>query len=293
MKKTQTKNRVSKNFIFICISVFIHLLFFVSFSNLSMNYNKGTKNVLTLKINRIANKNLLPKKKKELPSKKIHKGIKKSKFVKKPSQKKITSRKSNIRKKRNLEVKEFLQKNKIKKISVPISKMENQRFKKSELPKIVKNKSLSLKTTNTFKKNVKRIDKKRNLKKIVKQIKIKKKTKQNKKVRVFKAKEKTGIIIVKKRSELSIDAIKREISQKIQQKQIYLYPPIAIRNGIQGVTKVVFKIMPDGNLQKISIRKSSGNIFLDKASLEAVSSATPFPYLKDPLKISVRWRIEN
>ena len=293
MKKTQTKNRVAKIFIFICISVFIHLLFFVSFSNLSMNYNKGTKNVLTLKINRIANKNLLPKKKKELPSKKIHKGIKKSKFVKKPSQKKITSRKSNIRKKRNLEVKEFLQKNKIKKISVPISKMENQRFKKSELPKIVKNKSLSLKTTNTFKKNVKRIDKKRNLKKIVKQIKIKKKTKQNKKVRVFKAKEKTGIIIVKKRSELSIDAIKREISQKIQQKQIYLYPPIAIRNGIQGVTKVVFKIMPDGNLQKISIRKSSGNIFLDKASLEAVSSATPFPYLKDPLKISVRWRIEN
>ena len=293
MNKTQTKNRAAKNFIFICLSVFVHFLFFVSFSNLSMNSHKGIKNVLTLKINRIANKNLLPNQKKELPSKKIHKDVKKPKFVKKPFQKKITSRKSNIRKKRNIEVKEFLQKNKIKKISVPISKMENQRFKKSELPKIVKNKSLSLKTTNTFKKNVKRIDKKRNLKKIVKQIKIKKKTKQNKKVRVFKAKEKTGIIIVKKRSESSIDAIKREISQKIQQKQIYLYPPIAIRNGIQGVTKVVFKIMPDGNLQKISIRKSSGNIFLDKASLEAVSTATPFPYLKDPLKISVRWRIEN
>ena len=41
---------------------------------------------------------------------------------------------------------------------------------------------------------------------------------------------------------MSIDAIKREISQKIQQKQIYLYPPIAIRNGIQGVTRFGFSV---------------------------------------------------
>ena len=293
MNKTQTKNRAAKNFIFICLSVFVHFLFFVSFSNLSMNSHKGIKNVLTLKINRIANKNLLPNQKKELPSKKIHKDVKKPKFVKKPFQKKITSRKSNIRKKRNLKVKKLRQMNKIKKSSIPISKMENQKFKKLDPAKVVKKIFLSQKTANTPKKNVKQTDKKRNLKKIVKQIKIKKKAKQNKKGRVFKAKEKTGVIIVKKRSESSIESIKREISQKIQQKQIYLYPPIAIRNGIQGVTKVVFKIMPDGNLQKISIRKSSGNIFLDKASLEAISSATPFPYLKDPLKISVRWRIEN
>ncbi len=128
---------------------------------------------------------------------------------------------------------------------------------------------------------------------VKKQIKRKKKSDKTRIKTVFDTNKKHGIIITKKLKKSSLEAMKRKISQRIQKKQISLYPPIAIRNGIQGVTIIAFKIQPNGNLQKISIRKSSGNTFLDRASLEAVSSAIPFPYLKDPLNISVKWKLEN
>ena len=286
MQKEQKKNKVLKNFLFIFISVLIHFLFLISLSSFSINPHKGEKKVFTLKIKKISDKNLLAKRKKEHSSKKIHKAIKKNIY------KKSTSIKSNIKKRQNPKSNKLVKKIKIPKSSISISKKKTQENKKSKTSKI-NSKTLKQKPLKIFKKKyVKKSKKKRDLRNINKQIKRKKKSKHNKKERVFKTQKKAAILI-KKNSKSSLEAIKRKISQKIQQKQASLYPAIAIRNGIQGITKIAFKIMPDGNLQKISIRKSSGNIFLDKASLKAVSSATPFPYLKEPLNISVRWRLED
>ncbi|MED5580171.1 MAG: energy transducer TonB [Nitrospinota bacterium] len=126
---------------------------------------------------------------------------------------------------------------------------------------------------------------------VKKEIKRKKESKKTRIAKVSNTSKKSGTIILKKKSPL--ESIRREITRRIQQKQAYLYPPIAIRNGVQGITIITFKIQPNGSIQKISVQKSSGNTFLDRASLEAVSTAAPFPYLKDPLKISIRWKLEN
>ena len=60
------------------------------------------------------------------------------------------------------------------------------------------------------------------------------------------------------------------------------YPFIARRKGIEGKVLLIFTINKKGYLQNIKIEKSSGYAILDKAAIESVKKASPFPEL--PLK---------
>ena len=55
------------------------------------------------------------------------------------------------------------------------------------------------------------------------------------------------------------------------------YPPTAIDAGIEGSSGVRMTITKDGQLEKVEIVDSSGYEILDKAALQSVRSAAPFP----------------
>lgn len=55
------------------------------------------------------------------------------------------------------------------------------------------------------------------------------------------------------------------------------YPDAARIRQIEGRTSIHFVIEPDGNVSSIDIMKSAGNRALDKAAVNAVREASPFP----------------
>jgi TonB family protein len=57
------------------------------------------------------------------------------------------------------------------------------------------------------------------------------------------------------------------------------YPPIAARLGLTGKAVITFTILRDGALKSIKLKESTGNKSLDRASLNAVKGAGPFPEL--------------
>ena len=69
------------------------------------------------------------------------------------------------------------------------------------------------------------------------------------------------------------------------------YPGIARESGAQGAATVSFQILPDGRLRDLRIKKTSGNAFLDDASLEAVRKAAPLPYLDKTLVLTIRYTL--
>ena len=308
MKNQKIKMKGIEKILFFSVSLFIHLLFFVSFSNLPTNTQKNKQKVFALKIKReineinekrlinskakkslniykISKKNVANRKLKKKFYKKIRKKNNKEKSL---AIKTVASKDFKFKKNKKFEIAKIIKNTEIRKPIGSLPKTENHKNEKSTIPtKRNKHKNRnSLKKTHVKKKSKGRT-------RVEKKIKRENKSDKPTIKTVFITNKKREIIFTKKSNKSSLEAIKRKISQRIQEKQIYLYPPIAIRNGIQGVAIIAFKIQPNGNLQKISIRKSSGNTFLDRASLEAVSSAIPFPYLKDPLNISVKWKLEN
>lgn len=56
-----------------------------------------------------------------------------------------------------------------------------------------------------------------------------------------------------------------------------VYPPMAIKRGVEGDVTVSVTLDGNGQLLDASIVASSGNSLLEKAALQAVRRATPFP----------------
>ena len=59
------------------------------------------------------------------------------------------------------------------------------------------------------------------------------------------------------------------------------YPPIAAKLGLTGKAVVTFSILRDGSVDGIKLKESTGNKSLDRASLNAIKSAGPFPPLPE------------
>ncbi|MBZ5727945.1 MAG: TonB family protein [Acidobacteriia bacterium] len=55
--------------------------------------------------------------------------------------------------------------------------------------------------------------------------------------------------------------------------------PDSVRMGLRGQVSIVFSITRDGNVGKLVIATSSGNISLDRAAVVGVDAAHPFPQL--------------
>jgi TonB family protein len=69
------------------------------------------------------------------------------------------------------------------------------------------------------------------------------------------------------------------------------YPRMARKMGIEGTAVVRFKLKPEGRVEAVEIVDSSGSEILDKASLETVHAAAPFPYKAGWLKVGIVFKI--
>ena len=82
----------------------------------------------------------------------------------------------------------------------------------------------------------------------------------------------------------------RAVRRKIESSKNY--PTAAQTAGIEGRTGVRMTILKDGRLEKVEITESSGYEILDKAALQSVRSAAPFPPIpekarRDEIQMSI------
>ena len=72
------------------------------------------------------------------------------------------------------------------------------------------------------------------------------------------------------------------IRKKIENAK--MYPHWAREAGYEGITKIRFAILSDGQLGRVSIIDSSGYDILDNAAITAIEKSAPFPALPNSLK---------
>ncbi len=75
----------------------------------------------------------------------------------------------------------------------------------------------------------------------------------------------------------------KHIKDKIQ--NVWVYPEEARMNGQQGQLLILFSIGKNGNLERVSLLHSSGFDSLDRAAIQAIRDASPFPPLPKRLNI--------
>ena len=93
----------------------------------------------------------------------------------------------------------------------------------------------------------------------------------------------------KRRVGTDADARVAAILGRIRRHQHY--PPLARESGAEGAATVSFRVLPDGRLRNLRIKKTSGNAHLDGASLEAVRKAAPLPWLDKTLVLTIRYTL--
>lgn len=93
----------------------------------------------------------------------------------------------------------------------------------------------------------------------------------------------------KRRVGMNADARVAAILNRIRRHQHY--PALARESGAEGAATVSFRVLPDGRLRNLRIKKTSGNAFLDDASLEAVRKAAPLPWLDKTLVLTIRYTL--
>jgi len=68
------------------------------------------------------------------------------------------------------------------------------------------------------------------------------------------------------------------------------YPASARRRGIAGDVEVGFRLRSDGSAEEVLVLASSGYDILDRAALETVSRAQPFPAASGSYQFRLRFR---
>ena len=82
-----------------------------------------------------------------------------------------------------------------------------------------------------------------------------------------------------------------EIHRRIQQAVVY--PDLARRNGITGVSRVRFEVGHEGRARNIELADSSGHGLLDRAARAAVVEALGLPWVYGRLEVPVRFSLER
>ncbi|MDP3937576.1 MAG: energy transducer TonB [Deltaproteobacteria bacterium] len=80
-----------------------------------------------------------------------------------------------------------------------------------------------------------------------------------------------------------------EIHARIQ--AALLYPREARRRGVEGTVHLRFALAEDGRVRRVDVRESSGARLLDRASIETVRRAQPFPFVAGDLEVPVVFRL--
>jgi TonB family protein len=67
------------------------------------------------------------------------------------------------------------------------------------------------------------------------------------------------------------------------------YPRLARERGIEGSVLVRFKVLPSGDVETVSIVRSSGVKILDEASVRTVYRAAPMPYVSGWVEVPMSY----
>jgi TonB family protein len=67
------------------------------------------------------------------------------------------------------------------------------------------------------------------------------------------------------------------------------YPRVARERGVEGVALVRFKVLPNGEIEKVDVIKSSGSDILDTASVRTVYRAAPMPYVNGWVEVPMSY----
>ena len=70
------------------------------------------------------------------------------------------------------------------------------------------------------------------------------------------------------------------------------YPELAQRQGIEGKVEVSFRILPDGRVTELVVRRGADPM-LDEAALAAVRAASPLPPFPEPLTVELDFGLED
>lgn len=80
-----------------------------------------------------------------------------------------------------------------------------------------------------------------------------------------------------------------EIRRRIQQAVVY--PPVARRRGLEGISRVQFEIRSDGRAGAIGLARSSGHPILDRAARQSVVDAGVLPRVHGLLVVPVEFAL--
>ena len=67
------------------------------------------------------------------------------------------------------------------------------------------------------------------------------------------------------------------------------YPRFARERGIEGTVLVRFRVLPNGEIEKVDIIQSSGSDILDTASVRTVYRAAPMPYVNGWVEVPMSY----
>jgi TonB family protein len=70
------------------------------------------------------------------------------------------------------------------------------------------------------------------------------------------------------------------------------YPRMARERGVEGVVLVRFWVLPNGDIEKVDVVKSSGSDILDTASVRTVYRAAPMPYVNGWVDVPINYVIK-
>lgn len=89
----------------------------------------------------------------------------------------------------------------------------------------------------------------------------------------------------------TVDERLAEIGARVQ--RVVQYPASARERGVEGETRVAFRVAPDGRAADIAVAESSGSLALDRAAERAVRAAGPLPAIYGRITVPVRFALRD
>lgn|GEM_PF-984632 len=71
-----------------------------------------------------------------------------------------------------------------------------------------------------------------------------------------------------------------------------VYPPLARRRGLEGISRIQFVIGPDGRARDVRTSASSGYALLDRAAERSAADAGELPRILGRLEVPIRFSLE-
>jgi periplasmic protein TonB len=75
--------------------------------------------------------------------------------------------------------------------------------------------------------------------------------------------------------------------------EVVVYPKTALKNGVEGTSRIQFVVGPDGRAQEIRTVESSGHFSLDRAAEQSAIDAGQLPRIVGRLDVPIRFSLED